>query len=82
MLVPAHPAILGQPAAIRQTCHKLPCALGLIPGYLSRHLTVLEEAGLIQVEKGGARPRPASVAGRYRFGHESRWVLPGAATWP
>jgi DNA-binding MarR family transcriptional regulator len=34
-------------------------ALGLTPGNLSRHLTVLEEAGLIQVEKGyeGRRPR-------------------------
>ena len=27
-------------------------ALGLTPGNLSRHLMVLEEAGLIQVEKG------------------------------
>ncbi len=34
-------------------------ALGLTPGNLSRHLTVLEEAGLIQVSKGyeGRRPR-------------------------
>lgn len=34
-------------------------ALGLTPGNLSRHLTVLEEAGLIRVEKGyeGRRPR-------------------------
>ena len=34
-------------------------ALGLTPGNLSRHLTVLEDAGLIQVEKGyeGRRPR-------------------------
>jgi DNA-binding MarR family transcriptional regulator len=34
-------------------------ALGLTPGNLSRHLTVLEEAGLVQVEKGyeGRRPR-------------------------
>jgi DNA-binding MarR family transcriptional regulator len=34
-------------------------ALGLSPGNLSRHLTVLEEAGLVQVEKGyeGRRPR-------------------------
>jgi DNA-binding transcriptional ArsR family regulator len=34
-------------------------ALGLTPGNLSRHLTVLEEAGLIQVAKGyeGRRPR-------------------------
>jgi len=34
-------------------------ALGLTPGNLSRHLTVLEQAGLIQVIKGhqGRRPR-------------------------
>jgi DNA-binding transcriptional ArsR family regulator len=34
-------------------------ALGLTPGNLSRHLTVLEDAGMIQVEKGyeGRRPR-------------------------
>jgi len=34
-------------------------ALGLTPGNLSRHLTVLAEAGLISVEKGytGRRPR-------------------------
>ncbi len=34
-------------------------ALGLTPGNLSRHLTVLEEAGLVQVSKGheGRRPR-------------------------
>ncbi len=34
-------------------------ALNLTPGNLSRHLTVLEEAGLVQVEKGyeGRRPR-------------------------
>lgn len=34
-------------------------ALDLTPGNLSRHLTVLEEAGLIQVTKGyeGRRPR-------------------------
>ena len=34
-------------------------ALDLTPGNLSRHLTVLEEAGLVQVEKGyqGRRPR-------------------------
>ena len=33
--------------------------LGLTPGNLSRHLTVLEEAGMVQVEKGyeGRRPR-------------------------
>ena len=34
-------------------------ALELTPGNLSRHLTVLEDAGLVQVEKGyeGRRPR-------------------------
>lgn len=34
-------------------------ALGLTPGNLSRHLTVLEEAGLVEVEKGyeGRRAR-------------------------
>jgi DNA-binding MarR family transcriptional regulator len=34
-------------------------ALGLTPGNLSRHLTVLEDAELVQVEKGyeGRRPR-------------------------
>lgn len=34
-------------------------ALELTPGNLSRHLTVLEEAGLIKVDKGyqGKRPR-------------------------
>jgi DNA-binding MarR family transcriptional regulator len=34
-------------------------ALGLTPGNLSTHLNVLEEAGLVQVQKGyeGRRPR-------------------------
>jgi DNA-binding MarR family transcriptional regulator len=34
-------------------------ALSLTPGNLSKHLTVLEQAGLIEVEKGytGRRPR-------------------------
>ena len=34
-------------------------ALGLTPGNLSKHLTVLEQAGLVEVEKGysGRRPR-------------------------
>jgi len=34
-------------------------ALGLTPGNLSRHLAVLEEAGMVDVEKGyeGRRPR-------------------------
>jgi DNA-binding MarR family transcriptional regulator len=38
---------------------QLRAALGLTPGNLSRHLTVLEEAELVQVEKGyeGRRPR-------------------------
>jgi DNA-binding MarR family transcriptional regulator len=37
----------------------LRAALGLTPGNLSRHLTILEEAEMIQVEKGyeGRRPR-------------------------
>jgi DNA-binding MarR family transcriptional regulator len=33
-------------------------ALGLTPGNLSRHLTVLEEAGMVEVEKGYAGRRP------------------------
>jgi len=33
-------------------------ALGLTPGNLSRHLSVLEEAGLVTVEKGYAGRRP------------------------
>jgi DNA-binding MarR family transcriptional regulator len=33
-------------------------ALGLTPGNLSRHLTVLEKVGLVQVEKGYAGRRP------------------------
>jgi len=34
-------------------------SLGLTPGNLSRHLTVLEEAGLVRLDKGyqGRRPR-------------------------
>ncbi len=34
-------------------------ALGLTPGNLSKHLTVLERAGLVEVQKGysGRRPR-------------------------
>jgi DNA-binding MarR family transcriptional regulator len=34
-------------------------ALGLTPGNLSKHLTVLERAGMVEVEKGytGRRPR-------------------------
>lgn len=37
----------------------LRAALDLTPGNLSRHLTVLEQAGLVDVEKGyeGRRPR-------------------------
>jgi len=38
-------------------------ALGLTGGNLSRHLTVLEEAGLIQVEKGYAGRRPRTWVG-------------------
>ena len=33
-------------------------ALGLTPGNLSKHLTVLEQAGLIEMEKGYACRRP------------------------
>ncbi len=33
-------------------------ALGLTAGNLSKHLTVLEEAGMIQIEKGYAGRRP------------------------
>jgi len=33
-------------------------ALGLTPGNLSKHLTVLEQAGMIEVEKGYAGRRP------------------------
>ena len=33
-------------------------ALGLTPGNLSKHLTVLEEAGMVQLEKGYAGRRP------------------------
>jgi DNA-binding MarR family transcriptional regulator len=33
-------------------------ALGLTPGNLSKHLTVLDQAGLVQVEKGYAGRRP------------------------
>jgi len=44
-------------------------ALGLTAGNLSRHLTVLEEAGLVQVAKGyqGRRPRTwVRITGRGR----------------
>ena len=44
-------------------------ALSLTPGNLSRHLTVLEEAGLVQVQKGyqGRRPRTwVRITGRGR----------------
>lgn len=44
-------------------------ALGLTAGNLSRHLSVLEEAGLIEVEKGykGRRPRTwVQITGRGR----------------
>ena len=33
-------------------------ALGLTPGNLSKHLTVLEQAGLVEVDKGYAGRRP------------------------
>lgn len=44
-------------------------ALGLTAGNLSRHLSVLDEAGLVQVEKGykGRRPRTwVRITGRGR----------------
>jgi DNA-binding MarR family transcriptional regulator len=44
-------------------------ALGLTAGNLSRHLTVLEDAGLVHVEKGykGRRPRTwVRITGRGR----------------
>jgi len=44
-------------------------ALGLTAGNLSRHLSVLEDAGLVQVEKGykGRRPRTwVRITGRGR----------------
>jgi DNA-binding transcriptional ArsR family regulator len=44
-------------------------ALDLTPGNLSRHLTVLEEAGLVHVDKGyqGRRPRTwVRITGRGR----------------
>jgi predicted ArsR family transcriptional regulator len=51
--------ILTITAEARAEFGYLRAALGLTPGNLSRHLTVLEEAGLVQVEKGyrGRRPR-------------------------
>jgi DNA-binding MarR family transcriptional regulator len=48
---------------------QLRAALGLTPGNLSRHLAVLEEAELVQVEKGyeGRRPRTwVRITGRGR----------------
>jgi len=33
-------------------------ALGLTPGNLSKHLTVLEQAGMVDIEKGYAGRRP------------------------
>jgi DNA-binding MarR family transcriptional regulator len=48
---------------------QLRAALGLTAGNLSRHLTVLEEAELVQVEKGyeGRRPRTwVRITGRGR----------------
>lgn len=50
-------------------------ALGLTAGNLSRHITVLEEAGLVEVQKGydGKRPRTwvrISGAGRVALAKE------------
>lgn len=51
--------ILTIAAEARAEFSYLQDALALTPGNLSRHLSVLEEAGLVQVEKGyqGRRPR-------------------------
>jgi predicted ArsR family transcriptional regulator len=51
--------ILTITAEARAEFSYLQDALALTPGNLSRHLSVLEEAGLVQVEKGyqGRRPR-------------------------
>src|SRR6266699_1016776 len=43
-------------------------ALGLTPGNLSKHLTVLEEAGMIQVEKVYAGRRPHTLKSITRQG--------------
>src|SRR5882724_9359882 len=45
---------------------------GLTDGNLSRHLSVLEEAGLLEIEKGYERNRPQTLcrvttAGRQRY---------------
>lgn len=42
--------------------------LGLTAGNLSRHLTVLEEAGLVEVEKGYAGRRPRTWVRITRLG--------------
>jgi DNA-binding MarR family transcriptional regulator len=46
-------------------------ALGLTPGNLSRHLTVLAEAGLIEVEKGYEGRRPRTWVRISRSGHRA-----------
>jgi DNA-binding MarR family transcriptional regulator len=43
-------------------------ALGLTAGNLSRHVTVLEQAGLVQVEKGYAGRRPRTWVSITRHG--------------
>jgi DNA-binding MarR family transcriptional regulator len=61
--------ILTITAEARAEFGYLRSALSLTPGNLSRHLTVLEEAGLVQVEKGyqGRRPRTwIRITGRGR----------------
>ena len=61
--------ILTITAEVRAEFGYLRGALGLTPGNLSRHLTVLAEAGLVQVEKGyqGRRPRTwVRITGRGR----------------
>jgi DNA-binding MarR family transcriptional regulator len=46
-------------------------ALDLTPGNLSRHLSVLEEAGLIRVEKGYAGRRPRTWVRITRLGRSA-----------
>ena len=43
-------------------------ALGLTPGNLSKHLTVLEQAGMVEVEKGYAGRSPADLGTHHRPG--------------
>jgi len=49
----------------------LRAALDLTPGNLSRHLTVLEQAGLVEVEKGYAGRRPRTWVAITRQGRSA-----------